>query len=671
MRPEAIALAVARGRGSRRFAVGVGLAMYALVAAAPVVAGPQGYMIDFNALLVVDTANPSIVARVPLGGLTTATPVVDPRGARVYVVVNRMVANQPSPPGAADDVAVVDTASRTVVSTIPVRFPREALLRPQGDRLYVTTQETVGVGVSAVSHGGVSVIDTATNAIVSAPALAASVGHMAVDRSGARLYVVLEETFRSGPRAFSLAMLEGSSGTVLATIPLPGLSDMPFVVVVHPDGSAVYVADRRDVLVVDTASGFVHTVVLPSAPPLMFRERTALAVDPTGEFVLAFGKDAAGTEVNGTHGFMVVIDAHTALAVGEVSLPLIPEVGAVHPDGRAFVAGRPLGACGARPTGCSKASAGVAVVDLATRQLVGLVDTGPAADAGVTGIPPKLSDLAPPVWVGVEVHPDRASVYVAERNGRVSVLDAATGAIIAQLAGAGIALGTGPPPVPGSQQVYVVPSSGLPPAAFALGAPGDHPVPRDYDGDGRVDLAVWRPREGGEEGLWFIRRSSDGVVVRQAWGAVAYGDVPVPADYDGDGRADVAVWRPFQGGWCVVRSSDGSALSQPWGGFGDVPVPADYDGDGRADLAIWRPGVGQEPAHLVHPEHGRGALRDPARGGNGRAGAGRLRRRRPRRPGRLAAEHGRVADPAREHRPCPDRPLRGNRRRAGAGRLRR
>ena len=562
--------------------VAVALAIVCLVAPIPAAAGPEGYLIDFNALVVVDTANPSIVARVPLGGHADATPVVGPLGARLYVVRRKV----PLSIGALDEIAIVDTASRTVVSTVPVRFPREALLSPRGDRLYVTTQ---GTSVGLV-RGGVSVVDTATNAVVAAATLAPRVGPMAVDASGARLYVTLDER----PAGISLAVLEGSSGAVLSKIPFPEPFNVPLAVAVHPDGNAVYAATGRDVLVVEPVSGVVRTVVLPALPPLVFRRLTAMLVDPAGEFVLVFALFASGVEVNGTAASMIVVDARTALVVAEVSLPLVAEAGAVHPDGRVFVTGRPLGTCGARSTGCSVASAGVAVVDVATHQLLGLVDTGPPAAAGISGLLP--ASLAPPAWEGVQVHPNRASVYVAERNGRVSVLDAATGAIVAQLPGAGIALGSGPPPVSGAQQLYAVPSSGLPPAAFALGAPGDHPVPRDYDGDGWIDLAVWRPREGQEEGFWLIRRSSDGVLVRQPWGAAAYGDVPVPADYDGDGRVDIAVWRPFQGGFFIVRSSDGSAVAQAWGGFGDVPVPADYDGDGRADLAVWRPGFGDEPA---------------------------------------------------------------------------
>ena len=55
-------------------------------------------------------------------------------------------------------------------------------------------------------------------------------------------------------------------------------------------------------------------------------------------------------------------------------------------------------------------------------------------------------------------------------------------------------------------------------------------------------------------------------------------------DYDGDGKADFAVWRPSVGGWYILSSSTGNPLPTTYLGLsGDIPVPADYDGDGKTN----------------------------------------------------------------------------------------
>ena len=107
-------------------------------------------------------------------------------------------------------------------------------------------------------------------------------------------------------------------------------------------------------------------------------------------------------------------------------------------------------------------------------------------------------------------------------------------------------------------------------------------APADYDGDGKADVGIYRPGPG----QWWIQRSTAGLVAVQ-FGQT--GDKTVPGDYTGDGKADIAYFRPSTGNWTVLRSEDFSFFAFPFGTTGDVPVPGDYDGDGKADAAIFRP----------------------------------------------------------------------------------
>ncbi len=108
----------------------------------------------------------------------------------------------------------------------------------------------------------------------------------------------------------------------------------------------------------------------------------------------------------------------------------------------------------------------------------------------------------------------------------------------------------------------------------------------DFDGDGRTDLSVFRPSEGN----WYLNQSTAGFGVIN-WGIST--DVLTPGDFDGDGKADLAVFRAnadsSQPDFYILNSNGFTVSGVSWGIAGDIPVIRDYDGDNKADVAVFRP----------------------------------------------------------------------------------
>ena len=107
----------------------------------------------------------------------------------------------------------------------------------------------------------------------------------------------------------------------------------------------------------------------------------------------------------------------------------------------------------------------------------------------------------------------------------------------------------------------------------------------DYDGDDRADLSVFRP----SNGAWYLQSRRQGLpVCRLAF-------LPTRSLR----RTLMAMARPMwrfigrrTGTWYWLNSSNGAFNAAQFGVAEDLPTPADYDGDGRADISVFRPSNG-------------------------------------------------------------------------------
>lgn len=279
-------------------------------------AGPMAYFVTGGGnLLVVDTATNTVAPPITVGSNPYAA-VANAAGTRVYV------SNFGS-----NSVAVVDATTNTVLTTIPVATgPQGLAVNAAGTRVYVASftagavtvidagtntvvttipvPNAVDVAVNAagtrvyVAAGGVSIVDTTTNAVIGAmPATGLQAfATVALSPDGGKLYAWSSGSFRIAvfdvtntsfvtsisiatttfannglavhPSGAPLYLSTGSdvtlvnpaTNTVSGTIPLGGTASVANGVAVTPDGSRVYSASGSGVKTFDTATSAVTTI---------------------------------------------------------------------------------------------------------------------------------------------------------------------------------------------------------------------------------------------------------------------------------------------------------------------------------------------------------------------------------------------------------------------------
>ncbi len=138
------------------------------------------------------------------------------------------------------------------------------------------------------------------------------------------------------------------------------------------------------------------------------------------------------------------------------------------------------------------------------------------------------------------------------------------------------------------------------------GGPADKPLIGDYDGDGKTDTTYYRPSP-----PQLLTHLSGGVSstacsnLRFALGNnLCYtnffttDDLPVTADFDGDGKTDIMWWNSvddtfrtwgMSGSYCPENfTNQGSFCHLPFAFLGDIPIAKQFNGNAKAEPGVWR-----------------------------------------------------------------------------------
>jgi YVTN family beta-propeller protein len=338
------------------------------------------------------------------------------------------------PNSGSDNVSVIDTATNTVVATIPVGSePIGVAVSPDGSKVYVTN--------SNLGPGSVSVIDTATNTVVATIPVGSEPIGVAVspvqrkrederergdggrrerEPDGSKVYVangavfITNGTFLPG----TVSVIDTAINTVVATIPV-GVG--PFGVAANPDGSKVYVTNTElvptNVSVIDTETNTVVATIpvgFGGVGPI-----AGVAVTPDGSKLYVANTNPGGVSV---------IDTATNTLTATIPLSVDANAVAVTPDGeRVYVTSAFFGK--------------VSVIETKTNRVTATIPVGSAPS-------------------GVAVTPDGKRVYVPNAfSNNVSVIDTGKNKVIATI----------PVSNPGAFGIFIQPAR---PAPRFAGIPG-------------------------------------------------------------------------------------------------------------------------------------------------------------------------------------------------------
>jgi YVTN family beta-propeller protein len=221
--------------------------------------GRFAYISDnsFGKVVVVDTLARSVVATVAVGSGLIA---ISPDGRRAYVMA-------PRPP--IEGVAVIDTATNSVITGIPVAQGKGALAIAPDGVIYVADS----------TDNTIQVVDPITNAVTRQIPLDGPPGNIAIRADGQKAYVALPNASDGS----GVAVLDLRANSVVDTIEVPY---SPGAIALTPDGSRAYIMNRYgSVMDLDLVTNSVTSTI--PLPPLPYGRGAGIATSPDGRFVYA------------------------------------------------------------------------------------------------------------------------------------------------------------------------------------------------------------------------------------------------------------------------------------------------------------------------------------------------------------------------------------------------
>lgn len=123
-----------------------------------------------------------------------------------------------------------------------------------------------------------------------------------------------------------------------------------------------------------------------------------------------------------------------------------------------------------------------------------------------------------------------------------------------------------------------------------------YPLPADYDGDSKTDIALFNRNSS----TWHILRSSTASNQPPNVWCSGLDEIPIPADLEGDSKADLSCYNSTDRRWPTLLSSNSSYYTKSFNtNVSDISIYSDIDGDNKSDFIVYNPGIQSFSVYLA------------------------------------------------------------------------